>query len=133
MPDLVRDIRLLKQARLEQKTEKKLEQARKWAVLCYEIDGRDRYRCRACGCKVMRTLAAVPNRLERHHVIPISLGGENTAENVVSLCLECHFARHVMRTLLLDGNANKSLTCTRLNREGDVLRVWKSQPPGAQP
>lgn len=29
-------------------------------------------------------------RLERHHIRPRSLGGDDTEENIIVLCIECH-------------------------------------------
>lgn len=38
-------------------------------------------RCRRCGCR---------RRLERCHIVPDSLGGEDTPSNFVILCKRCH-------------------------------------------
>lgn len=77
------------------------------------VDRRDGHHCRACGRKVITTIAFVPERRERHHVIPRSLGGKDATRNVLTLCLECHQARHVTRALTMTGNANQPVTFER--------------------
>ncbi len=32
--------------------------------------------------------------IEIHHIVPLSMGGSNTPENVVYLCMECHYKAH---------------------------------------
>lgn len=95
--------------RLDDQRESDRAEERHWRDVCREVDQRDGYRCRACGCRLVQTLARVDNRLEHHHVIPLSLGGEDSVENVASLCLRCHEDRHVKRTLHIKGNANRPL------------------------
>ena len=49
---------------------------------------RDRYRCQYCG----RHRAAFRNRefLTRDHIVPISAGGDNSWQNVVTACSTCN-------------------------------------------
>jgi len=94
-----------------------------WRAVCREVDERDRFHCRACQRRLTRTLAAIPARLERHHVVPVSRGGQDTTANVCQLCLECHTRRHVSRELEIRGVANGVLTFTRAGR------TWTSEPP----
>lgn len=42
---------------------------------------RDGYRCRQCGS---------PKDIEAHHKIALAAGGQDTLENVVTLCRDCH-------------------------------------------
>ncbi|MHC3437043.1 HNH endonuclease [Natrialbaceae archaeon A-gly3] len=45
------------------------------------IHERDDYRCVNCGST---------HRLEAHHIVPISEGGENDPANITTLCHSCH-------------------------------------------
>ena len=50
-----------------------------------EVLIRDNFRCQACN----RYTQAPP-----HHIIFLSQGGSDTAENLETLCLECHALKH---------------------------------------
>ena len=52
-----------------------------------EVLARDKHRCQAPGCGRTRFL-------EVHHVKPRSQGGNNQAENLVTLCASCHRLWH---------------------------------------
>lgn len=41
-----------------------------------------------------------PNKIQWHHVIPRSLGGEDSIENIIPLCINCHYAEHGMKTTM---------------------------------
>lgn len=56
------------------------------------VKQRDGYRCVDCGEFETRT-----QRLQAHHVLPLSEGGSNTLDNMVTLCTACHKARHRAR------------------------------------
>ena len=49
------------------------------------------WRCQNADC-------GIAGRLEVHHVIPLSFGGTNADENLITLCRSCHLAAH-QRTL----------------------------------
>lgn len=111
--------------RLKDRTAAKREIDRQWIALCRYVDQRDGRKCRACGRKVIQTFARVPERAERHHVVPRSLGGESTKEGVCLLCASCHDDRHVWRTLQISGNAEETLTFQQFSG-GQVVRTWTS-------
>jgi CO dehydrogenase/acetyl-CoA synthase alpha subunit len=46
---------------------------------------RDNYECIECGKN---------ENLNVHHVIPISEGGEDSLNNVITLCIDCHIEAH---------------------------------------
>ena len=46
---------------------------------------RDGYRCRICGST---------ERLNVHHIVPISMGGTHELENLITLCYRCHATQH---------------------------------------
>lgn len=50
-----------------------------------QVKLRDGYRCVTCGSA---------ERLEAHHIVPVSAGGEHTLENMVTLCHHCHREHH---------------------------------------
>ncbi len=51
---------------------------------------RDGYRCQKCGWTHEEWNRSDPRHLELHHVKPHVKGGENTEENLVTLCTICH-------------------------------------------
>jgi 5-methylcytosine-specific restriction endonuclease McrA len=101
---------LLKTTRLTDRTAKKRAEEQHWREVCRLVEIRDGFKCRACGRKVTKTLTLQEDRLEHHHVKPLSLGGEDETFNVACLCLRCHQQRHVMWTLQITGNADSTLT-----------------------
>lgn len=53
------------------------------STLKEQVKDRDNYTCRVCGNK---------HRLEVHHIVKIKHGGENSLDNLVTLCVQCHRA-----------------------------------------
>ncbi len=47
---------------------------------------RDQHTCQECG--------VAGCRLEVHHIVPVAFGGESELYNVVTLCVQCHRAKH---------------------------------------
>lgn len=69
---------------------KSLEEARRlypsnWDEIRKRVLFRDGFKCKTCGSR---------ENLEVHHVIPLSKGGTNTLDNLVTLCRKCHEAIH---------------------------------------
>jgi 5-methylcytosine-specific restriction endonuclease McrA len=56
-----------------------------YALLVKQVMQRDGYKCRSCGFR---------SGLHCHHVVYRSHQGEDTAENLVTLCECCHSAVH---------------------------------------
>lgn len=56
---------------------------------------RDNYICQECGWTREQWTPDDPRHLELHHVEHHARGGENTPENLVTLCNICHDVRHV--------------------------------------
>ena len=54
-------------------------------ALCKRVMQRDGYRCKSCGMR---------SGLSCHHVVFRSHQGEDTMENLVTLCESCHKAVH---------------------------------------
>lgn len=49
------------------------------------VKDRDGWRCVVCGsCE----------RLQADHLLPLALGGRDTPENGITLCHDCHVAKH---------------------------------------
>jgi 5-methylcytosine-specific restriction endonuclease McrA len=111
----------------EDRDERKREKKAQLLEVCKTVDRRDQGRCRVCAkrCEIGSTFA---DRVERHHVIPRSLGGRDETGNLASLCVDCHEERHKKGTLRLSGNADErnelgylcGLTVERLTEAG-----WK--------
>jgi hypothetical protein len=112
---------LLKRPRVIDKDARRKDDDARWRAVCLAVDKRDKMRCRACGCKCLVTMALVGKRLERHHIILRSQGGEDTATNVLSLCKLCHDARHVTHDLDISGDANGVAVFERAGR------IWESE------
>lgn len=53
--------------------------------------------------------------VEKHHIIPKSLGGSNEKENLVSLSAREHYIAHLLLTKMVEGE-NKSKMCWALHR-----------------
>jgi 5-methylcytosine-specific restriction endonuclease McrA len=57
----------------------------RWKRLRQQARERDHYTCRRCGRH-----DPTGQTLHAHHVAPISEGGTDTLDNVVTLCVTCH-------------------------------------------
>lgn len=55
---------------------------------------RDKYRCRRCGWSHSDYNRSDPRHLELHHIKKHASGGENTEENLITLCTVCHDEWH---------------------------------------
>lgn len=58
----------------------------------HAVLARDGMICRYCGCAVHRRRTG-PRKLQLDHVLPHSLGGRNTVENLVVSCRRCNYAK----------------------------------------
>ena len=112
----------------EERAERKTAKKANWLKVCQAVDLRDGGRCRVCAKRV-ELGSTFHDRVERHHIIPRSLGGQDTTENIASLCVGCHDDRHKKGTLRISGNADErnemgylsGLTVERLTDAG-----WKA-------
>jgi len=59
-----------------------------WRDLVQEVFIRDQYICRQC-LKAFNRFTLAP-----HHVKTVGSGGDDTAENLISVCQECHMKIH---------------------------------------
>jgi len=59
-----------------------------------EVLRRDGYACQECGWSHTEWNPSDPRHLELHHVIPHVVGGENSADNLRTLCTVCHDKVH---------------------------------------
>ncbi|WML68368.1 MAG: hypothetical protein METHP_01985 [Methanoregula sp. SKADARSKE-2] len=59
-----------------------------WKRICktirWEILERDQFTCRRCGGRFR------VSKLEIHHIMPVSEGGDSRPENLITVCVECH-------------------------------------------
>lgn len=73
-----------------------------WTERKMFVQKRDKYTCQVCGMSViLDTQAAIDTRnhaslarLQVHHKRPLSKGGDNSLDNLVSLCFDCHEDQH---------------------------------------
>lgn len=68
---------------------------RAYVRVCKLVDLRDDYRCRGCDESVLR------RPRHHHHIVFRSQCGEDTLENLVLLCADCHDAVHRTRNLVV--------------------------------
>ena len=59
-----------------------------------EVLRRDEYTCRQCGWTHEIWNRSDPRHLELHHETPHAKGGENTTDNLITLCTVCHDKVH---------------------------------------
>jgi len=52
---------------------------------------------------------------ERHHIVPRSLGGSNSRDNIVALSARQHFVAHLLLTKMVTGEAKRKM-CWALHR-----------------
>jgi len=55
---------------------------------------RDGYKCRKCGWNYSKWNRADPRHLELHHKKHHVKGGDNSADNLITLCIRCHDKLH---------------------------------------
>ncbi|MEJ2683005.1 MAG: HNH endonuclease signature motif containing protein [Candidatus Sulfobium sp.] len=88
-PDLPIGAYLLEQARQSPVHDRKIPDPVRRAVLV-----RDGYKCQECGWTHKQWNPSDPRHLELHHRMAHVRGGENTADNLVTLCTICHDSVH---------------------------------------
>lgn len=54
---------------------------------------RDKFYCQCCG---MHLIGARLGLIAVHHILPVHVGGKDTLENLITLCVNCHLSLHVM-------------------------------------
>lgn len=91
----------------EDRRERKLTAAATLREVYALVDHRDGGKCRICGRRCSTTAVSFEDRAERHHVIPRSLGGEDSTHNLATVCWECHEDRHKKGTLKIAGDADE--------------------------
>lgn len=84
-PDLDVGIYLLEADRQSPEHDRQIKDAVKRDVL-----KRDGYKCTKCNWSYKEWNRSDPRHLELHHVKPHAEGGENSRENLITLCTVCH-------------------------------------------
>lgn len=57
-----------------------------WDSIRHEVYERDNYQCCNCGRSELE--------LHAHHIVPLSKGGTNNKDNLITVCRGCHMAIH---------------------------------------
>lgn len=87
---------------------------------------RDKGCCRVCDVPVALDDERVAKRMQMHHVVYRSAGGQDVIENVCSTCWACHKAEHA-HEIRISGDPMTTLIVKRISREtGKVNEVWES-------
>lgn len=60
-----------------------------WRDICRVVKERDAYTCQGKGCGCTER-----NRLQVHHIKPLSKGDKTVTLNLITLCDKCHEKRH---------------------------------------
>lgn len=66
------------------------QRAREPIKLRHRVFERDNFQCKDCG----RTPRKEKVQLQAHHLVPVTEGGKNDPDNLVTLCSDCHAGRH---------------------------------------
>ena len=83
-----------------------MSQAKKeWIATKQEVKERDGYCCQLC-------LMNIASNLSVHHILPKSMGGQNTEDNCITLCVDCHRGFHKV----VEENNIHPVTLTPLDR-----------------
>jgi hypothetical protein len=114
-------------ARVIEKQRKRTEEASQLRACYKAVDERDAGRCRVCGKRGSPTAVGLLDRLQRHHMVYRSKGGEHRSENVLSVCAACHAAIHVDGSLRVIGDADVRDAVT--GKLGGVA-VWRLKESG---
>jgi hypothetical protein len=59
-----------------------------------QVFERDKYKCKKCGWSHEKYNRSDPRHLELHHVKHHAEGGENTVDNLITVCTSCHDGIH---------------------------------------
>jgi hypothetical protein len=70
-----------------------------------KVNHRDHGRCRVPWCRSSRNC-------DQHHMRPVALGGEHSAENLITLCESHHLAHHA-GALIIEGSATTAVFTRR--------------------
>jgi 5-methylcytosine-specific restriction endonuclease McrA len=94
-PPRKRRDRLAKAARKPSVVQVTRTEFRRNADVVVEVMLRAKGICEACGCiaPFVRASDGTPY-LEIHHILPLADGGEDTVENAIALCPNCHRKKH---------------------------------------
>ena len=100
------------ETRGERKVAKDAEREKAWRICCKAVDARDRRMCRCCGKKTNPDDIGLI-RGHRHHLVYRSAGGEDTAQNVLTLCWGHHNAEHKgrLQIVVLDASRGADGPC----------------------
>jgi len=80
---------------------------KEYAKLAKQVIARDNFKCRVCISR---------QRLQAHHIVYRSHGGDDAAENLLTVCNKCHRLIHDNRLLLiLDGDKLSFIYKVRLS------------------
>ncbi|MDR2345189.1 MAG: HNH endonuclease [Planctomycetaceae bacterium] len=88
-PDLAIGVYVLEQDRQTPPHDRKIPDSVRCTVLI-----RDKYRCQNCGWSHEQWNLSDPRYLELHHIEAHAEGGENTTDNLKTLCNICHDNEH---------------------------------------
>lgn len=89
-----------------------------WEAMRKQTRERDDWTCQSCGAEGGLSGGA---RLETHHIVPKSRGGEDRAENLITLCHSCHESEHG-HSIPSGGDGQPSTSGSHVSRPPDLLK-----------
>ena len=109
----------------QDKLKAKREASAQMRALRAAVWGRDGGKCRACSTLVQLRSDDPFKLMHAHHIRFRSAGGEDTLDNLVSVCGNCHDLIHRHLIVIL-GNPNETVTFTEFEKSGEAKREWES-------
>jgi 5-methylcytosine-specific restriction endonuclease McrA len=96
------------------------------AAIRAEVWNRDGRCCRACGKALTLSTGDLQADVHCHHIVYASAGGLFVADNLASLCWDCHRKEHA-HVLVITGTGALLFLVLYDKRTRDVLRAWESR------
>lgn len=90
------------------------------SALPERVKRRDNYTCQNCG---RRGGESSPTNVEAHHIVPLSQGGQDSKQNMHTLCWECHQAAHGNRHAYRRKSPSSSSTSVLDTEHGEMFIV----------
>jgi 5-methylcytosine-specific restriction endonuclease McrA len=97
-------------SRYESKKDRKLAEEANRRKVYAAVDKRDGRACRLCGRKTNPEATGLLDRGHRHHLTYRSKGGQDSTDNLLTLCASCHHGVHSGR-IRITGDADAERGC----------------------
>jgi 5-methylcytosine-specific restriction endonuclease McrA len=116
-------------SRIDERLARSKALLKQWRHVCALVDKRDGRTCRACGARTDPDAVGLL-RGHRHHLVYRSAGGEDSTENLATLCPKCHSDEHHNRLRIEGRDANQGLSFWRIDADGRDYCSRRELAPG---